>query len=102
MIMMKGDKPRYCLTFFSFNQGMIDIPEELVDQLHPLQFKPLDHLGLVKYYLTGKVDMLGSTAKAYCGITVSKLGNCRLYSSMCVAIAYEICQNSSNLILKNI
>ncbi|KAI3444758.1 hypothetical protein Pfo_001423 [Paulownia fortunei] len=68
-VIMKGDKPRYCLALFSFNHGTIHIPEELVDSEHPLQFKPFDNFGLAKFYLSGATPMTESTAKAYCGVT---------------------------------
>lgn len=66
---MKADKPRYCLAQFSFNHGITDIPEELVDVEHPLQFKPFDNFGLARFYLSGATSMTESTAKAYCGVT---------------------------------
>ncbi|KAL3516896.1 hypothetical protein ACH5RR_023798 [Cinchona calisaya] len=68
-VIMNGDKPRYCVALFSFNEGIVEIPEELVDQEHPLQFKPFEHIGLVRYYLSGTTDMTESTAKTYCGIS---------------------------------
>lgn len=66
---MKADKPRYCLAMFSFNHGIINIPEELVDTEHPLQFKPFDHFELARFYLSGATSMTESTAKAYCGVS---------------------------------
>ncbi|KAL3814980.1 hypothetical protein ACJIZ3_016248 [Penstemon smallii] len=66
-VIMKGDKPRYCLALFSFNHGITVIPEELVDSDHPLQFNPFDNFGLARFYLTAVTQMTESTAKAYCG-----------------------------------
>ncbi|CAI9101308.1 OLC1v1038601C1 [Oldenlandia corymbosa var. corymbosa] len=68
-VIMNGDKPRYCLAMFTLNEGTIEIPEELVDEDHPLQYKPFENMGLVHFYLGGTSDMTGSTAKTYCGIT---------------------------------
>ncbi|XP_051123008.1 probable 2-oxoglutarate-dependent dioxygenase AOP1 isoform X2 [Andrographis paniculata] len=68
-VIMKGDRPRYCLAFFSFNYGITCIPEELVDAEHPQQFKPFDNFGLAQFYLSGTTDMTESTAKAYCGVS---------------------------------
>ncbi|KAK4411221.1 putative 2-oxoglutarate-dependent dioxygenase AOP1 [Sesamum angolense] len=70
-VLMKGDKPRYSLALFSYNNGITHIPEELVDTEHPLQFKPFDSYGLLRFYLSrAPSDMSGSSAKEYCGITV--------------------------------
>ncbi|XP_047954044.1 2-oxoglutarate-dependent dioxygenase AOP3-like [Salvia hispanica] len=68
-VIMKADKPRYCLAMFSFNHGIINIPEELVDAEHPLQFKPFDNFELARFYLSGATSMTESTAKAYCGVS---------------------------------
>ncbi|XP_057808394.1 deoxypodophyllotoxin synthase-like [Salvia miltiorrhiza] len=67
-VIMKADKPRYCMALFSFNYGITTIPEELVDEEHPLQFKPFDNFGLARFYLSGAAPMTESTAKAYCGV----------------------------------
>ncbi|KAL0425789.1 UNVERIFIED_CONTAM: putative 2-oxoglutarate-dependent dioxygenase AOP1 [Sesamum radiatum] len=69
-VLMKGDKPRYSLALFSYNHGITHIPEELVDTEHPLQFKPFDSYGLLRFYLSrAPSDMSGSSAKEYCGVT---------------------------------
>ncbi|KAH6779729.1 hypothetical protein C2S52_010966 [Perilla frutescens var. hirtella] len=67
-VIMKANKPRYCLALFSFNHGTTNIPEEFVDSEHPLQFKPFDNFGLARFYLSGATPMTESTAKAYCGV----------------------------------
>ncbi|KAL3649420.1 hypothetical protein CASFOL_005823 [Castilleja foliolosa] len=69
-VVMKADKPRYCLALFSFNHGTTHIPEELVDLDHPLQYEPFDNFGLARFYLSGAAQMTESTAKAYCGVGV--------------------------------
>lgn len=59
--------PRYSLGLFSFHNGTIHIPRELVDDEHPLQFRSFDHYGLLRYFAAlPKLDE--RTAKAYCGI----------------------------------
>ncbi|CAA2945093.1 probable 2-oxoglutarate-dependent dioxygenase AOP1 [Olea europaea subsp. europaea] len=68
-VVMKGDRERYCLALFSFNHGTTNIPEELVDSDHPLQFSPFDNFGLAWFYLSGATQMTESSAKAYCGVT---------------------------------
>ncbi|KAL0397715.1 UNVERIFIED_CONTAM: putative 2-oxoglutarate-dependent dioxygenase AOP1 [Sesamum calycinum] len=54
----------------SLQHGITHIPEELVDTEHPLQFKPFDSYGLLRFYLSrAPSDMSGSSAKEYCGVT---------------------------------
>ncbi|TMW97670.1 hypothetical protein EJD97_005179 [Solanum chilense] len=67
-VLMKEDKERYTLALFTYNKGITDIPEELVDETHPLQYKPFDNFDLVMYYSTGASPMAYGTAKPYCGI----------------------------------
>ena len=47
---MKGTKERYTVGIFAFPNGMKEPPKELVDDKHPLKFKPFDHSGLLQYY----------------------------------------------------
>ncbi|XP_009621185.1 probable 2-oxoglutarate-dependent dioxygenase AOP1 [Nicotiana tomentosiformis] len=70
-VLLKEEKQRYTLALFTFNKGITDIPEELVDETHPLQYKPFDNFGLAWYYLSGANSMIHSTAKAYCGINTT-------------------------------
>ncbi|KAK9281126.1 hypothetical protein L1049_004019 [Liquidambar formosana] len=58
-VFMSGDEDRYTLGLFSFSKGMIEAPPELVDDEHPLQFKPFDHAGLFQFIDTEE----GPTAK---------------------------------------
>ncbi|PON89440.1 Oxoglutarate/iron-dependent dioxygenase [Trema orientale] len=65
-VVMSGTKPRYSLGLFSYHDGTIEIPHELIDEQHPLQFKSFDHYGLLNYFSTA--PNADSTAKAYCGV----------------------------------
>ncbi|KAL5574615.1 hypothetical protein UlMin_016314 [Ulmus minor] len=67
-VMMRGSQPRYSVGIFSYHSGTIEIPEELVDEEHPLQFKPFDHYGLLNYFATAEGPKIESSAKAYCGV----------------------------------
>ncbi|XP_030549999.1 deoxypodophyllotoxin synthase-like [Rhodamnia argentea] len=51
-VMMSGPEPRYSIGFFSADQGTVQCPEELVDEQHPLLFKPFDSAGLSRIYKT--------------------------------------------------
>lgn len=59
---------RYSIGLFSYHSGIIEIPEELADEEHPLQFKPFNHYGLLHFYFTQEAGRTESTAKAYCGV----------------------------------
>ncbi|XP_030517366.2 2-oxoglutarate-dependent dioxygenase AOP2-like [Rhodamnia argentea] len=51
-VMMSGHEPRYSIGFFSGARGTIQCPQELVDEQHPLLFKPFDIAGLARIYQT--------------------------------------------------
>ncbi|KAF8074216.1 hypothetical protein N665_1119s0002 [Sinapis alba] len=67
-VTMEGDKTRYTLGLFSFIKGMVSVPEELVDDEHPLMYKPFDNISLINFYATKQGRVAKSTLKAYCGI----------------------------------
>ncbi|KAL8091913.1 putative 2-oxoglutarate-dependent dioxygenase AOP1 [Apium graveolens] len=48
VVMHAGSKVRYSITIKSYKNGMVQTPEELVDDEHPLQFEDFDHLGYTK------------------------------------------------------
>ncbi|XP_010459096.1 PREDICTED: probable 2-oxoglutarate-dependent dioxygenase AOP1 isoform X2 [Camelina sativa] len=63
---MESVETRYSLGFFSFQEGIISTPEEMVDKDHPLAYKPFRHDGLLEYYET--LEAHRTMTKAYCGI----------------------------------
>ncbi|AAF30329.1 putative oxoglutarate/iron-dependent dioxygenase, non-hem dioxygenase domain-containing protein [Arabidopsis thaliana] len=67
-VTMEGDKTRYTLGLFSFLTDLVSIPEELVDDKHPLMYKPFDNIALINFYTTKEGREANSTLKAYCGI----------------------------------
>ncbi|CAN8288186.1 unnamed protein product [Cochlearia groenlandica] len=67
-VLMSGEKDRYSLGMFSLNNGTLQVPQELVDQQHPLKYNPFDHLGLLRFYRTDKGYKSECPIKAYCGI----------------------------------
>ncbi|KAL6334369.1 hypothetical protein AAG906_014770 [Vitis piasezkii] len=72
-VMMSGNEERYSLGLFQFSSGMIQIPEELGDDEHPLQFKSFDHLGLLRFFHTEEGQKSKSLIKSYCGIQPKKV-----------------------------
>ncbi|XP_047313276.1 probable 2-oxoglutarate-dependent dioxygenase AOP1 [Impatiens glandulifera] len=69
VIMKGGDEARYSLCMFSIPKGIVEIPNELVDNDHPLKFKPFDHDSLLRFFAEGKAKHHESTAKQFCGIS---------------------------------
>ncbi|KAK9997557.1 hypothetical protein SO802_022243 [Lithocarpus litseifolius] len=59
---------RYSLGLFSFNNKTICVPEELVDEEHPLQYKPLnlrDYAEAQKALIAHQKEL---SVKAFCGV----------------------------------
>uniref|UniRef100_F6HX50 Uncharacterized protein n=1 Tax=Vitis vinifera TaxID=29760 RepID=F6HX50_VITVI len=67
-VIVKENEVRYTIELFSFTNGMIKIPEELVDDHHPLQFKSFDHIGLIYFLGTKEARNSASPLKAYYGL----------------------------------
>lgn len=67
-VTIAGDEDRYSLALFSFNDGVIQVPDHLVDHDHPLKYKPFDHLGLLRYYRTDEGYKSKCPIKSYCGM----------------------------------
>ncbi|CAM8977833.1 unnamed protein product [Rhodiola kirilowii] len=69
-VMMTGNEARYSAGLFSIpNAGyMIKAPEELIDDEHPLLYKPFDHVTFLGYYYTPAGQQDQSALKTYCGV----------------------------------
>lgn len=66
---MKFKETRYSLGLFSFIKGIIQVPEELIDEEeHPLKYKPFDHVGMLHFFATAEGRYHQRTLKAYCGL----------------------------------
>ncbi|KAI6681772.1 hypothetical protein NL676_035653 [Syzygium grande] len=51
-VMMSGTETRYSIGSFSAIRGVIKCPSELVDEQHPLLFKPFDEIDLLRFHQT--------------------------------------------------
>ncbi|WCJ40643.1 2-oxoglutarate (2OG) and Fe(II)-dependent oxygenase superfamily protein [Euphorbia peplus] len=67
-VIMKGKVDRYSMGLFAFNSGIIEVAKQLVDEEHPLMYKPLNHLGLLQFYRIDEGYKSPCPLKAYCGI----------------------------------
>lgn len=60
-VLMNGNDIRYSVGLFAFYNGILQVPKELIDEEHPLQYKPFDHLALLNFSYSVHI-------KAYCGV----------------------------------
>ncbi|KAK6802442.1 hypothetical protein RDI58_000222 [Solanum bulbocastanum] len=70
-VKMFGESDRFSIQLFSFSKPghFIKAPKELVDEEHPLLFKPFEMIGLTEYVTSQAGYAAPSDAfKAYCGL----------------------------------
>ncbi|XP_075103094.1 deoxypodophyllotoxin synthase-like [Nicotiana tabacum] len=67
-VIVKENKPRYTLAHFSYINGMIQTPEELVDEKHPKKFQPFDNFELLDFFAKHVNEQMEYTVRAFCGV----------------------------------
>ncbi|XP_015168251.1 probable 2-oxoglutarate-dependent dioxygenase AOP1.2 [Solanum tuberosum] len=69
-VMMKGNEARYSIGLFTIPKAgyMIKAPKELVDEEHPLLYKPFSHLEFITFSYTEEGMKCESALKTYCGV----------------------------------
>ncbi|XP_038898684.1 probable 2-oxoglutarate-dependent dioxygenase AOP1 [Benincasa hispida] len=67
-VIMRGEETRYSIGMFSFKNGTIAVPEELVDDANPLRYKPFNHYDFLTYDKAKASHQNVSRIKDYCGI----------------------------------
>ncbi|MCE3216693.1 hypothetical protein HAX54_007616, partial [Datura stramonium] len=67
-VMMRGNEVRYSVGLFSQPKVgyKIEAPQELVDEEHPLLFKPFDYLEFLDFSYTEEGQRCESALKTYC------------------------------------
>lgn len=65
---MNGKEARYSTAQFTFMEGMVETPAELVDENHPLQFKPFHHLEYLDFFSKEENRRLECAIRTYCGV----------------------------------
>ncbi|KAH7547342.1 hypothetical protein FEM48_Zijuj01G0299600 [Ziziphus jujuba var. spinosa] len=65
---VSGNQDRYSIAQFSFSNGMVQVPQELVDDQHPLKYKPFNHLGLLRFFCTDEGYKSKCPVKAHWGV----------------------------------
>ncbi|XP_054782440.1 probable 2-oxoglutarate-dependent dioxygenase AOP1 [Prosopis cineraria] len=71
-VMMRGKEERYSAALFSKPKRgyLVKAPEELVDEDHPLLFKPFEFIEFLDYYHTDDARRHRIPLKAYCGLSL--------------------------------
>ncbi|GMN37300.1 hypothetical protein TIFTF001_006716 [Ficus carica] len=64
----ENEKIRYSIGLFTYTKGEIHVPEEMVDEKHPLGYKPIDSFGFHAFLLSKEGHKSAFPIKAYCGI----------------------------------
>ncbi|KAL8256768.1 hypothetical protein R6Q59_028809 [Mikania micrantha] len=68
-VMMGGEKDRYVLGLFaSIRDQIIEVPQRLIDENHPLRFRPFDNYKYMQFYYTEEGVNSECPIKTYCGI----------------------------------
>ncbi|KAM1073815.1 hypothetical protein ACFX13_019162 [Malus domestica] len=71
-IVMAGDafmkKTRLSMGLFSFLNGTVQVPEELIDDKHPLSYKPFDHVSYLHFVETPEAMQSECAIKIYRGV----------------------------------
>nr|TKR91867.1 putative 2-oxoglutarate-dependent dioxygenase AOP1 [Populus alba] len=69
-VVVSSEEDRYALGLFTFLDGVVQTAEELIDDEHPLQYKPFEHQKLLHFYESSndpdKRDI--NIMKTFCGV----------------------------------
>ncbi|XP_057772957.1 2-oxoglutarate-dependent dioxygenase AOP2-like [Salvia miltiorrhiza] len=68
-VMVSGDEARYSIGLFSNPKAgcVIKAPEEMVDEDHPLLYKPFDYINFVEFFYTDVGRTSPNALMEYCG-----------------------------------
>ena len=69
-VFVKGNEARYSAGLFSVPKGgyIMKAPEKLVDEEHPLLFKPYDYAEFINDYVAKPDPKPKLSLKTYCGV----------------------------------
>ncbi|KHN30393.1 Gibberellin 20 oxidase 1 [Glycine soja] len=67
-VFMNSKVDRYCLALLSYAGKVMEPEEKLEDEKHPLRYKPFDHYGYLRFFLTEEAVKSAFRIKVYCGI----------------------------------
>ncbi|RDX86165.1 putative 2-oxoglutarate-dependent dioxygenase AOP1.2, partial [Mucuna pruriens] len=72
-VLINSKIDRYSMGLLSYATKIIEPQEELVDVEHPLRYKPFDHYGYLRFFLTEEAIKSDSRIKAYCESVISSV-----------------------------
>ncbi|XP_047312425.1 probable 2-oxoglutarate-dependent dioxygenase AOP1 [Impatiens glandulifera] len=64
----EGKGTRYTIALFSFLSKIVQVPEEMIDEENPLQFKPFENVDLLNFYATEAGRRSQDILKDFCGV----------------------------------
>ncbi|KAE9619738.1 hypothetical protein Lal_00038085 [Lupinus albus] len=67
-VILKSKVIRYSLGLLSYSTKMVQTLDDLVDEEHPIRYKPFDHYGYLDFRFTEEALKSTNRIKAYCGI----------------------------------
>ncbi|KAL7140025.1 hypothetical protein ABFS83_09G093100 [Erythranthe nasuta] len=69
-VMMTGDKARYSIGLFAVPKSgyIVTAPKEMVDEEHPLFYKPYDYVEFLNFYYGEASKTSPNALKDYCGV----------------------------------
>ncbi|XP_062115235.1 probable 2-oxoglutarate-dependent dioxygenase AOP1 [Humulus lupulus] len=67
-VSLSGHGERYSMGMFTFTDGEIKVPEEFVDDEHPILYKPFDNRKYIRFYVTDEAKKTKDPIKAFCGV----------------------------------
>ena len=69
-VFVKGNEARYSIGLFALPKRgyMVKAPDELVDEEHPLLFKPYDYVEFLNAHLLNPDTLPELSLKTYCGV----------------------------------
>ncbi|KAL1565080.1 putative 2-oxoglutarate-dependent dioxygenase AOP1 [Salvia divinorum] len=65
---INGNETRYTAALFSFLSKTVEAPEELIDDEHPLKYKPFAHVDLLKFFDTERGLRSQDILQDFCGV----------------------------------
>ncbi|WCJ40644.1 2-oxoglutarate (2OG) and Fe(II)-dependent oxygenase superfamily protein [Euphorbia peplus] len=68
-VRVENEEVRYTIGLFSFLEGSIEVPRELIDEEHQLQYKPFEHQAFLDFFMsTHGLNKDSHIIKSFCGI----------------------------------
>ncbi|KAI3756813.1 hypothetical protein L1987_56636 [Smallanthus sonchifolius] len=67
-VVMNGKEDRHSIALSTFKNGTVEIPEEFIDDEHPLRFKPFDHFKYLESFAKNPTYLDERAIISFCGV----------------------------------